>query len=120
MRCDKCGGRRSAYSRGTALIIAACAVCGAAPVMTQGPTPPSVTVSIIEMPMSNPLAVYLPAQAGLASRADSDSPHDHREFDSDPIPAGEYSAGGGGSISHSPFTSVPGLAHPGRMTPGAV
>ena len=120
MSCEDCGGHRNAYSLGSALIIAACTVCGAAPVVKQQPTPPSAVVRIIETPIANPLAINRPvSEASPLSRIGDDSAHDHREFDSDSLRAGEYSAGGG-SISLSPFTSMPGAARPGMATPGMV
>jgi hypothetical protein len=118
--CENCGGHRNAYSLGSALIVAACTVCGAAPVVKQQPTPPSAVVRIIETPIANPLAIFWPvSEANPLCKLSDDSAHDHREFDSDPLPAGEYSAGGG-SISLSSFTSVPGAARPGMASPGVV
>jgi hypothetical protein len=64
-----------------------------------------------------PVAISRPAVAAVESY--EDPVHDHREFDAEPIPASEYSAGGGDSIL-SPHTSVPGRARPGMASPGAV
>jgi hypothetical protein len=44
--------------------------------------------------------------------------NDHREFDANPVPAAEYGAVGG-SANAASFTSVPGKAVPGMITPGA-
>jgi hypothetical protein len=75
---------------------------------------------IIETPNAIPSAIYRPvSEASPLSKLGDDSTHDHREFHSDPLPAGEYSTGGG-SISLSPFTSVPGVARPGMASPGVV
>jgi ribosomal protein S27E len=118
--CEDCGGHRNVYSLGSALIIAACTLCGATSVVKEQPRPPATMVQIIEIPLATPLAIYQPiSEAGLLSKVGDDSAHDHREFESDPLPAIEYSTGGG-SIGLSPFTSVPGAARPGMMSPGVV
>jgi hypothetical protein len=41
----------------------------------------------------------------------NERPHDHREYDTDPIQSPEYGVGGGSATS---FSSVPGWAVPGR------
>jgi len=47
-----------------------------------------------------------------------EQPHDHREFDANPVPKAEYGVIGG-SASAASFSSVPGKAVPGLMTPGS-
>jgi hypothetical protein len=82
--------------------------------------PSATAVQIIEAPYEIPLVIYQPvSEGGLLSEIGDDSVHDHREFDADPLPAIEYS-NGGGSIGLSPFASVPGAGHPGMMSPGTV
>jgi hypothetical protein len=118
--CEDCGGHRNAYSLGGALIVAACTVCGAVPVVRQQPAPSPAVVCVIQTLPGGPLAIYRPvSESSPPVKLGDDPEHDHREFDPGPSPASEYSTGGG-SISVSPFTSVPGLARPGMMSPGMV
>ena len=118
--CEDCGRQRNAFSLGSALIVAACTVCGAAPMLRQQPTLSPAVVHVIETLPGSPMAVYRPiSEASLLVKLEDDSPHDHREFDPDTPPAIEYGTDGD-SIGLSPFTSVPGAARPGMMCPGMV
>jgi hypothetical protein len=120
VKCENCGHRNAYSLLGSALILAACTVCGAAPVMKQQVTPAPAIVNVIETLPGDTLAVYVPvSETDLPVKLGDDSVHDHREFDPDTPPATEYSTGGS-SISLSPFTSVPGAARPGMACPGMV
>lgn len=101
--------------------MAACVVCGARVVVEHHPAPAqSTALHTIETLPWEPSAFYRPvSEASLHAELGDDSPHDHREYDPDPISVVEYSTGGG-STATSPFTSVPGLARPGMMSPGRV
>jgi hypothetical protein len=49
---------------------------------------------------------------------EDEQPHDHRDFDANPVPGAEYAAFGGGASTAS-FSSVPGIAVPGVASPGS-
>jgi hypothetical protein len=46
----------------------------------------------------------------------SEQLHDHREYTADPVLSSKYSAGGSADVAS--FSSSPGLARPGMMSPG--